>query len=264
MYSHVFHSALNPIRLITLDAPRCIHEGTDHDLPTQKRRFALLVYLAMVRSAPRARVAAMFNPEVEERRANHRLSQCLYAIRRLLGDDCIVTTGSELRASDALLIDARDFGMLADLGEFDAAVNLYHRPFLDGFYVDGAGEFESWVERRRAILARTHERACRTIINQLIEQCDFAGAAAHASHWLERDGHSQDAHRLFMIALVQAGYSHGALDHYASWERWLRETEGERPPDGLRKLAEEIRLGAQGVQASASVLPVNGTRAKIV
>jgi serine/threonine-protein kinase len=253
MYSNLFRSGNNSIRLITLDAPRCIQAELDNDLPTQRRRFALLVYLAMVRSAPRARVAAMFNPEVEEKRANHRLSQSIYGIRRLLGDDCLITRGSELRISGALFIDAHDFGTLADLGDFQAALDLYRRPFLDGFYVDDAGEFENWVERTRAILARTCQRVYRSWIGQLIEQRDFTSAVAHAIRWLEIDVHCHDGHRLLMTALAQAGYSDDALDHYAGWERWLRETEGERPPEPIRKLAEEIRLSARGIQVSANV-----------
>src|SRR5687767_13581823 len=61
-------------RLITLSELRCFHGDVETDLPKQKLRFALLVYLAMERNATRDKVMALLWPEVDQERARGRLN----------------------------------------------------------------------------------------------------------------------------------------------------------------------------------------------
>src|SRR5262245_53225682 len=46
---HISSSSNVTTQLVTLDELRCTHGGVDTDLPAQRRRFALLVYLGMER-----------------------------------------------------------------------------------------------------------------------------------------------------------------------------------------------------------------------
>jgi DNA-binding SARP family transcriptional activator len=245
---------MSRIRLITLDAPRCFHDSTDNDLPLKRRRFALLVYLAMERSAPRERIATMFSPEVDEARAYGRLKQSVYELRQAFGMDCIQTRGSELSVHDSLTIDACDFGAFAEGGDYRRAIELYQRPFLDGFYLTGASGWERWVDRRRAVLARVYVQSARALVNAQLEKRDFDGAIACAQRWIELDEHNYSAHRVHMTALVAAGRTDAALSHYAELERRLMRTEGEQPPDELREFAEEIRRGLIGHRHNGRVL----------
>src|SRR5262245_17539109 len=98
------------VHLITLGELRCVYNGADTDLPKQKLRFALLVYLAMERSAPREKVLALLWPEVDEDRARARLKQTIFELRQAFGTSCIESKGSELRVADDVTLDARDFG----------------------------------------------------------------------------------------------------------------------------------------------------------
>src|SRR5262245_26575857 len=129
---------MQEIKIITLAEPGCVANGVSIALPMQKRRFALLAYLALERSAPRATVAALFYPEIDDRRAARRLTQTIYSIRQQLGSDCIESRGGELRARASLVSDACLFGTLAERGDYAEALTLYDRPFLDGFYLNRA------------------------------------------------------------------------------------------------------------------------------
>src|SRR5262245_53754701 len=180
------------IDITTLGELSCLCDDADTALPSQKRRFALLAYLAFERSAPRAKVIALFYPEIDERQAARRLNQSIYAIRQDLGD-CIESRGGELRARDFLMCDAFRFGNLAEKGEFARAFDLYRRPFLDGFYLNDCLEWDRWVERRRAVLARMYVQAARMLTSKLIDQGDFNLAAEHASRWVELDNDNEEA-----------------------------------------------------------------------
>jgi DNA-binding SARP family transcriptional activator len=228
------------VRLITLGELRCIHNGVDTDLPKQKLRFALLVYLAMERSVPREKVLALLWPEVDEERARRRLISMVFELKQVY-PACIDTKGSELHIAEHVTLDARDFGTLADVGEFERALALYQRPFLDGFYLDDAGEFERWVERRRSVIRRVYTHAANAGINSLLEQREFKQAVTYATRWVELEDHNEDAHRSLMLALASAGRPEEALDHFVTLERNLREDEGRRPTETHTELAKKIR-----------------------
>src|SRR5262245_19696828 len=236
-------SANVAIELITLGELRCLHDGVETELPKQKIRFALLTYLAMERSAPREKLAAMFWPEVDEERARHRLSQSLHALRKSLTTDCISTHGDQVRASAAVVVDARDFGTRADVGQYERALELYRRPFLDGFFVDDAGDWERWVERQRAILARTYTHVARTAIGGLLDQQRYHETIELATRWLALDHAAEDAHWYLMTGLARAGRTPEAIDLYDQYERHLREDIGETPSPRIQSLLRDIRAG---------------------
>jgi DNA-binding SARP family transcriptional activator len=229
-----------PIQLVTLDELRCSHNGADTDLPRQKRRFALLVYLAMERSAPREKVTALFYPEVDEERARNRLKQSIFALRQEF-PGCIETRGDELHAHPDLVLDARDFGSLAEVGEFERALALYQRPFLDGFYLSEAGDWERWVERKRAVLAGIHTRVARAWVGKLIERQEYEAAISHTTRWLELDEHNEDVDSLHMTALAGAGRREEALRHFEALERRLREEDTRKPSLAVLQVADSIR-----------------------
>ena len=231
------------INLVTLGELRCTLNGVDTDLPKQKLRFALLVYLGMERSVPREKVAALFWPDIDEERVRRRLNQNIYAIRQALGTDCIETRGDDLRATPDLIVDAAEFGDLADDGKFERAVTLYRRPFLDGFYIDGADDWERWVDKKRDVFTRTYAHAARLCINALIEKRDYDRAIEHTTRWLELDENNEDPHLLMMIALARDGQPNDAIAHYTAWERDRRQS-GIPLSEKSKQLLLDIKAGA--------------------
>ena len=88
-----------------------------------------------------------------------------------------MTGTNELRLDDALVsTDVGDFERYASAGQLEEAARLYDGPFLDGFYMNGAGEFERWTEEERSRLARL---AAETF-EALAQQADSAGDSATA------------------------------------------------------------------------------------
>ena len=132
----------------------------------QPRRLAVLALLARAGpgGVPRDRIVATLWPDIEEERARHTFSQTVYAIRREVGNDEVITGVRELRLNTELLsIDVLDFqSALADRN-LQRAAEAYGGPFLDGFHVPGAAEVERWVERARTSLDdRPHARMIST------------------------------------------------------------------------------------------------------
>ena len=83
-------------------------------------------------------------------RARHNLNQLLHAERREFGAPGLFAGVKTLRLDpDLIWTDVGAFEKALNGGDLAAAVELYRGPFLDGFFVSGAPEFERWVQSQR-------------------------------------------------------------------------------------------------------------------
>src|SRR5688500_418397 len=114
---------LGRVRLVTDDAAGSPPPGA------QPKRAALLAYLALeTTSGPVRRDAllALFWPELGEDEARRALRQGLYHLRRLVGEEAIVTAGDEISLREgAFRCDAVAFDQLAGQGRFEEALAIY-------------------------------------------------------------------------------------------------------------------------------------------
>src|SRR5256885_12403044 len=143
----------NVLRLRTLGSVSL--EADDRPLTgraSQRRRLALLSLLAVARDCglTRDKVVALLWPERDTQTARHALSQMLYAIHRELGQDPILAGVDDLRLNPAVITsDVAEFEDAVGAGQREVAARLYAGPFLDGFFVSDAPEFEECVARER-------------------------------------------------------------------------------------------------------------------
>ncbi|HEX3274176.1 MAG TPA: protein kinase [Gemmatimonadales bacterium] len=135
---------------------------------SQRRRLALLALLAVAgsRGVGREKLVACLWPESPEDQARHALEQLVYSLRRQLPAGVLAGT-DPIRIDPGLLsTDVGDFTARLAEGDAEAAAALYRGPFLDGFFLTGAPEFERWAERERDRLAGEHARALRALAKQ--------------------------------------------------------------------------------------------------
>ena len=101
--------------------------------------------------------------ETDEERARRGLNQALYALRQELGADEVFLGTRDLRlnpdlvTSDVAAVHGRPQGRT----DLERAAAEYAGPFLDGFHLSDAPEFERWLEEERAGLARDYCHGAR-------------------------------------------------------------------------------------------------------
>src|SRR5688500_7321391 len=108
--------------------------------------------LAAVRSrgVSRDRVITFLWPDADAENGRSFLSDSVYRINQALGGDVILTAGDELRLDTMRLpSDLNEFEEALARGNPDEAVRTYAGPFLDGFFLPEAVEFERWAEGER-------------------------------------------------------------------------------------------------------------------
>jgi len=209
-----------------------------------KRRVALLAILASARgrTVGRERIIGLLWPEHRSDAARHLLSESLYVLRKELGEAAFVSSGDEVGLNGAVVrSDLEEFAGCVEAGEVERAARLYRGPFLDGFYVADAPEFERWAEAERDRLARAHTRA----LECLAAAREGEGLPAEAAEWWRRlvvlDPYNSRVGMRLMLALDAAGERAAALWFAETHVAFLREELGVEPDDEFQELVERLR-----------------------
>jgi DNA-binding SARP family transcriptional activator len=206
------------------------------------RRLALLAVVAASgpRGITRERILGILWPEKDEEQARHTLSQTLYLLRRDTGSAWI-TGGAQLRLDASIRSDVVEFNAALGGDRLEHAAALYRGPFLDGFYLTGAPQFEEWVEQTRARFQVAVVRALETLGGRALEAGSFQEAAAWWQHLTELDPFNATYAVGRVRALVAAGDRAGALRFAREYESRIRRELDAEPDDVLLKLIAELR-----------------------
>jgi serine/threonine-protein kinase len=193
----------------------------------------LLALLAAAgrRGISRDRLLASLWPETTADRASHRLNQLVYSLRRDLGSAELFQGSTELRLNPAVLTTDLDAFIAAlESGELERAVASYGGPFLDGFYLRDAVEFEHWLEEERTRLARRHSSALEALARNTAGSGDVVAAAGWWRQLAQADPLNARVAVSYMEALAAAGDRPAALRFARTYETVLRQ-EFDTDPD---------------------------------
>ncbi|HEU0054485.1 MAG TPA: BTAD domain-containing putative transcriptional regulator, partial [Longimicrobium sp.] len=224
-----------------------------------KRRVALLAILAVARgrAVGREKLIGLLWPEHSSDAARHLLSESLYVLRKTLGADAFVSAGDEVGLNGAAVrSDVEEFEEAVQAGDLERAARVYRGPFLDGFYVADAPEFERWAEGERARLAAAHTRA----LECLAVAREGEGRPAEAAEWWRRlvvlDPYNSRVGARLMLALDAAGERAAALWFAETHTAFLRDELGVEPEDDFAGLVERLRTEPVRVPRPPSPSPV--------
>src|SRR5437667_1636468 len=216
----------------------------------QRKTLALLALLARhPRGLSRDKLIAYLWSETDAEHGRSLLRQACYALRRDLNEDKLFLGSTELRLSPAVVTsDVQAFDDALQRGELARAVDRYRGPFLDGFYLSEASEFERWLDAERAQLAKQ----CSDALVALGKETAARGDHRAATDWWRRltalDPLSSQAALGLMTALVAAGESAEALKHARAHEAFLQQEMGTAPDAAVlvlvKQLCEETERGA--------------------
>ena len=147
-----------------------------------RHRLALLALLAANgRPMSRDKLVAFLWPERDNERARNLLKTAVHELRKLFGENAIRSTGDQLSIDITLLrCDVWDFEAAVASKDYERAVSLYGGPFLDGFFLKDALEFERWVDEKRARLENTYARVSQQLAAATGLRLDAASAAPAA------------------------------------------------------------------------------------
>jgi eukaryotic-like serine/threonine-protein kinase len=221
-----------------------------------RQRVALLALLAVEHPRPlsRDKLLAYLWPESGTEHARHLLRDSLYILRSSLGDDSVLGAGDDLRLSpERLTCDLWEFEAALVQDDLEAAAAVYRGPFLSGFHLSEAEEFERWLAGERARLARRYGQT----LEHLAERQMRSGDPLRAVEWWTRlageDPYNSRIALRLMQALEAGGDPAGALRHASVHAELLRNDLDAAPAPDVIALADRMRQATRLIPAELDV-----------
>jgi DNA-binding SARP family transcriptional activator/TolB-like protein len=240
------------IELTTFGPGTIRKEGAElAGLAAQRQKYALLVYLALEGRARRDKLLALFWPDRDSDKARHSLSQTLYSLRHELQAECVRMVGDTVEASsNVCVIDAAQLQEAAQNEAWHQVVEMYNGPFLDGFYLTDAPEFNEWVIHTRNNLAQIARRGFREVISAQQLSDNTPMALATAWHWASVEPLEDEAQHTLIALLAETGNLNAALDRYDVYRMRLAHELQLEPLKETVDLAERIRIDARSTEVA--------------
>ncbi len=191
------------IGIIWQGSPYITRGGQRVIFPFRKAE-ALFYYLAIEKRATRDRLLALLWADMDEGTARKNLRNGLYIIRKVMGEELILTPSRE---------------MVEWNPEIQVEALQGHGEFLEGFVVKDADGYEGWLDFQR----QTRREEERHILTETIQQRDQLENRRQALHRLiELDEYDEVSYRLLMQDYSDSGQVHRALELYQSLVLKLR------------------------------------------
>lgn len=210
-----------------------------------RKHFAILAYLALSPETSRSRnhLTGLVWGGKPDDKARRSLNEAIHRLRATLGAERIQSRGDSIHLSpEGLEVDALEFARLCDTGQL-RALELLRGDFLEGFHVDDAPEFDSWMEAERA---RIRDAATRLLVAKGEEQLAVnrnIEARALARRALTSSPYSETALSLGMRSAALDGDPGAALALFHDFADRLQQDLGERPTATIEALATRLRSG---------------------
>jgi serine/threonine-protein kinase len=216
---------------------------------TQRRRLAILALLAVARDGgmSRDKILGYLWPESGLDQARHTLNQLLYAQRQLFGDPDLFAGRKTLRLNQQIIwSDVGAFEDALDRGDLEEGVALYRGPFLDGFFVSGAPDFEHWAESHRTRLADRCHAALATLSERAAAEDRWQDSAGWLRRAFELDPLSTAVATRLVAALSRIGDRKGALAIARRHTEALRNELDATPDHDFLLIVDRLRRGNAG------------------
>lgn len=222
-------------------------EGNElEEIVHQPKRLALLVYLAVAEPRGfhrRDSLLPLFWPELPEKRARNALNKTLHFLRSYLGADVVVSRGTVDVGLDpgSVWCDAVAFEEASDGGRFAEAIELYEAPFLDGFHVSEAADFEHWVDRQREHLELRYSAALEELAARAAQREDWTASVELWRRLVDLDPSNSRAVIGLMEGLESSGERAAALQEAERLATVLREEFQAEPDLEVEAFADRLR-----------------------
>lgn len=235
-------------RLWLLGSP-CV-TGAENHLHTgraaQRHRLALLALLALAPppGMSRDKLLGLLWPRRDTAHGRNLLKQAVYVIRSTFGHRTIRSAGNDIYLdTTTMAVDVLDYQAALERSDHHLAVTLYRGPFLDGFFLLDAPEFERWAEQRRERFALSRGRALEALARAAEAEGDLEKAIEHWRGLADHDPYDSRIALHLMQAFAAAGNPAAALQHAETHARVLQHELRALLPREVADLAERIRTG---------------------
>ncbi len=202
----------------------------------------MLAYILVKREVRREELISLFWSDLPEQKARNAFRQTLHRLRKGLGE-ALVKRGSAslaIESGEFLSSDLIQFEQALQRGEFDAALELYRGPFLEGLEL-GERDFENWILGERARLDSRYQWALQQAITSANSAGHIEKALAMAALLTQSAPLSAGAALTESSLLIAAGRTTEARANLERFTKRYRTEFGEEAPQDIRDSLGRLR-----------------------
>ena len=189
-----------------------------------RRQTRALLYCLAAKRHPVAREELCFGfwPDHADAQAHRQLSHLLSHLRAALPepelvqsvDDTIELDWQRVWCDASALRAACTALEPENVRELEKAALYYRGPFLSGFSLPAAPEFELWVSEQRTLHERLYLDALRVLLHSEVTSMEYDRAIKYARMYLQVDEMAEDIHRELIVLHVMSGDRPAAIQQY--------------------------------------------------
>lgn len=225
-------------------------------LPRRQTRALLYLLAARLEPIPRAHIAFLFWSDEPDAVARRQLTRLLSSLRAALPRPDLLLVDAEAVALNLALVQSDCQQVLAARADADpttleAAVALYRGPFMAGFDLPGAPEYEAWQTQTARQMEAYYLRLLEQLVVNYTETGNTAAAIRCAQRYLASDDLAEAVHRRLIGLYATSGDRAAAQRQYEHCALLLERELGVSPLPET-----QAALHATPAQRSATTLPV--------
>ncbi|MDY6086183.1 MAG: AAA family ATPase [Peptoniphilaceae bacterium] len=196
----------------------------------------MIYYLAVNGCITRSEIAGLLWPEEEDGVAKKNLRNAIYQAKRSVGEDFILSPKKSLLELNPALSITCDATLFAE--DPAAHLALYDGPFLQGFYVKEAEQFDYWVTRMRGFYEEKYMAHAYQQLEEAIEAERFENVERQIKTLIAMDEYDERNVRLLMHFYAKTGRTGKVIETYYALKKLLRDELGVRPDAETQRLYE--------------------------
>jgi predicted ATPase/DNA-binding SARP family transcriptional activator len=237
-------SVQSSLQIRLLGSPEVTWLGQPVALARRQSRALLYRLAAASRPVPRDELCFLFWPDTADTVARRNLTVLLNHLRRELPQaDLITSTGDTLAlARPAVWTDLLAFATEGN-DKVQHLVALYRGPFLHGFTLPASPEFAAWAAQEGLVWERRYLDLLTTLVEQQINQGEYAAAIVSAQHYLAVDELAEEMHRRLIWLFAANGDRAAALRQFDRCAALLEQELDVTPLPATWALYESVRDG---------------------
>lgn len=246
---------MQAIQIRLLGYPQVILNGSEVTEALSQKALALLVYLCIEGgNYTRLELAGLLWGDMNDNRARANLRSALHNLRQVLpglvdvSRSCVALSPDLGFSLDSRLL-AEHASLITGPAGADALIafnRLYRGEFLEGFYLDGAPEFEAWVLEQREHLRLTYLYALQQMADQAASAGDWQQAIELTRRVLALEPWLESAQRQLMLLLARSGHCNQALAQFEACRIVLDRELDVAPEADTWRLYEMIKCASYG------------------
>jgi DNA-binding SARP family transcriptional activator/tetratricopeptide (TPR) repeat protein len=200
-----------------------IIEWAGEPLPIQRRSVRAILFRLACAEKPISRscLSSLFWPDDSDGAARRKLSHRLNHLKISLPDPEVLQTGQDLvwLHPDSVWCDAQSFYQLvkskpANPGAIDDIVSLYRGPFLSGFDLKNAPEFDDWASLQRSYFERAFLERLKFLIKTHTANSAYKQAVHYCQLHLAVDNLAEEVHCQLIALYGVLGEQQAALQQF--------------------------------------------------